>query len=75
MECWSWPACIDLTCPACNEIAPAWSWDWRGHAGFARLTLTIEEVFPGEVGILPGLSRLLEQASDGLSWHWFMIQD
>ncbi|EIC22495.1 hypothetical protein [Thiorhodovibrio frisius] len=75
MASWSWPEHSALACPACSKVSDAWHWDWRGRAGFARLTLGIEEVFPGEATPLPGLFALLEQASDGLSWHWFVVQD
>ncbi|MBK5968981.1 MULTISPECIES: FmdB family zinc ribbon protein [Thiorhodovibrio] len=75
MEDWSWPERTELACPACGTRSLAWQWDWRGHAGFGRLTLTIEEVFPGEAAVLPALPRLLERFSDGLPWHWFALQD
>lgn len=75
MRGWQWPERAQLPCPACAASALAWLWDWRGQAGFARLTLAIEEVFPGEAAPLPALPKLLAQASDGLPWHWFMVQD
>lgn len=75
MASWSWPEQGTLSCPACNNLDHAWRWDWRGQAGFARLALSIEEVFPGEATPLPELMALLSQASDGLSWHWFVVQD
>ncbi|MBK1648982.1 hypothetical protein [Rhabdochromatium marinum] len=70
-----WQAQAPLRCAACGQSHPAWQWDWRRQAGFARLTLTIEEVFPGEATPLPPLLLLLQQASGGLSWQWFAVQD
>lgn len=75
MKDWSWAKNEALACPACGSRRLAWQWDWRGHAGFARLALRIEEVFPGEAAILPALPSLLQQASDGLRWHWFAVQE
>lgn len=64
-----------LSCPICAHDTPAWHWDWRGQAGFARLRISIEEVFPGEASPLPGLLVQLRDASDGIPWHWFAVQD
>lgn len=75
MEPWRWPEQTELSCPGCGQASPAWHWDWRGHAGFGRLTLAIEEVFPGEAAPLPALLKLLRKASGGLSWQDFAVQD
>ncbi|WPL19830.1 hypothetical protein Thiowin_04977 [Thiorhodovibrio winogradskyi] len=75
MAHWSWPENSALVCPACANHSDAWHWDWRGQAGFARLVVSIEEVFPGEASPLPGLIALLKDASKGLAWHWFLVQD
>jgi hypothetical protein len=63
-----------LHCTACGERTPAWKWRWREQAGFGRVFLLIEEVFPGEGAPLPGLLRQLEALGVG-PWHWFYVQD
>lgn len=70
-----WPArSPDLRCPHCAAIHPAWAWDWRRVAGFARIAVSVEEVFPGEATPLPGLLADLGQLGAG-PWHWFAVQD
>jgi len=63
-----------ITCPACGEASPPWGYDWKGQAGFGRLFLQIEEVFPGEATPTPALMGLLE-ASNGCKWRHFYIQE
>lgn len=72
----TWPqiAAAALYCSNCTHTTAAWHWDWRGQAGFARMALSIEEVFPGEATPLPGLFELLHQASAGVPWQGFVVQ-
>ena len=62
------------TCPACGETRPPWRWDWKGQAGFGRLFLAVEDVFPGEAVPMPPLFDVLTRAS-GLGWRHFYVQD
>lgn len=75
VNAWSADEEPELHCPSCDQTSTAWSWDWRGHAGFGRLVVRIEDVFPGEATPLPRLLETLAEASDGLDWHWFTVQD
>jgi hypothetical protein len=63
-----------LDCPACGHSAPPWSWDWKESAGFGRIFLTVEEVFPGEAVPAPALLDLLTRIT-GCAWRHFYIQD
>jgi hypothetical protein len=47
---------------------------WRQNAGFGRLFVTIEDIFPGEAVPVPGLLDGLRRAT-GTDWHYFYIQD
>ncbi len=67
------PDCL-VICSHCGHRAPAWNWDWRGQAGYARIFCSIEDIFPGEVAPLPALLTQLDQHS-GIAWHWFVVQD
>lgn len=64
----------EVPCPACGRASPPWDYDWKEKAGFGRLFLQIEEVFPGEATPSSGLMELLERTS-GCAWQWFYIQD
>jgi hypothetical protein len=63
-----------ITCPTCGETSPPWAYDWKQKAGFGRLLIRIEEVFPGEAVPTPELMDLL-QSSAGCSWRYFYLQD
>ncbi|WP_089729626.1 hypothetical protein [Candidatus Thiosymbion oneisti] len=65
---------VQITCPACSEASPPWGYDWKGQAGFGRLFIRVEEVFPGEATPTPALMGLLE-GSSGCKWQHFYIQD
>ena len=71
---WSGSAAPRLTCGRCAAEAELDDWNWRENAGFGRLFITVEEVFPGEAVPTPELMNLLQQAS-GTSWRYFYIQD
>ncbi len=63
-----------IICPACGEGSPPWGYDWKGQAGFGRLFIQVEEIFPGEATPTPALMGLLE-GSSGCEWRHFYIQD
>jgi len=63
-----------IACPACGEACPPWDYDWKEKAGFGRLFVQIEEIFPGEATPTPLLMDLLE-GSTGCKWRHFYIQD
>jgi len=71
---WDGSAMQPLACPACAASAPAFRWDWKEGAGFGRLLVAIEEVFPGEAVPSPALLDLLARAS-GQPWRHFYVQD
>jgi hypothetical protein len=63
-----------LACPACGIQRPAWDWDWKESGGFARLSLWVEEVFPGEAAPADALLELLSDLS-AMPWRYFYLQD
>jgi len=63
-----------VTCPTCGKADPLWEYDWKDKAGFGRLFVQVEEVFPGEAAPTPGLMDLL-QGCTGHTWRYFYIQD
>jgi hypothetical protein len=63
-----------LQCSRCGGTGPARDWDWRHHAGFGRMFVSVEEVFPGEGQPLPRLLAALEGLGAG-PWHHFYIQE
>jgi hypothetical protein len=63
-----------LPCPTCGAPAPASAWDWKDAGGWARLSVWIEEVFPGEASPTDALMALLAEAT-GTPWRHFYIQD
>ncbi len=63
-----------LPCPACGGPAAASAWDWKDTGGWARLSVWIEEVFPGEATPTDALMALLGEAT-GTPWRHFYIQD
>lgn len=64
----------EVHCPACGDTGPPWVFDWKEKAGFARLFVQVEEVFPGEATPTPGLMGLLE-GSTGVAWRYFYVQE
>jgi len=63
-----------IACTTCGEAGPPWTYDWKEKAGFGRLFIQVEEVFPGEAVPTPGLMDLLADSSSG-EWRYFYIQD
>jgi hypothetical protein len=46
---------------------------WRKNAGFGRVFVTVEDVFPGEAVPVPTLLEGLRAAS-GVDWRYFYLQ-
>lgn len=65
---------IGITCPTCGKQRPPWGYDWKEKAGFGRLFIQIEEVFPGEAAPTPELTKLLEHTTES-KWLQFCVQD
>jgi hypothetical protein len=63
-----------ISCPTCGEASSPWAYDWKQKAGFGRLFIRIEEVFPGEAVPTPELMSLLQNVVD-CSWLYFYAQD
>jgi hypothetical protein len=63
-----------LPCPACGAVAALCAWDWKESGGCARLTLSVEEVFPGEAAPTDTLLQILAKSS-GMPWRHFYLQD
>jgi hypothetical protein len=63
-----------FSCPACGSERPDWCWDWKDTGGFARLSVCIEEIFPGEAVPTDALLNLLSDLSE-MPWRHFYVQD
>ncbi len=63
-----------LHCERCDATMPPWRWDWKRQAGFGRLFVSIEEVFPDEALPAAELLELMSRAS-GSEWDYFYVQD
>jgi hypothetical protein len=53
---------------------PLWAYDWREKAGFGRLFVQVDEIFPGEAIPNPKLMKLLARSTIA-EWRHFYIQD
>jgi len=62
-----------LHCHACGLVGPAWAWNWRRQAGFGRIFVIIEEVFPGEGQPLPALLAMLNALGAGPWQHFYLL--
>jgi hypothetical protein len=61
-------------CAACGRLVPIRDLDWKQSAGFGRLFVQVEEVFPGEATPTPELMLLLARLTGG-DWRYFYVQD
>jgi hypothetical protein len=61
-------------CAACGHLVPIRDLDWKQSAGFGRLFVQVEEVFPGEATPTPELMVLLARLTGG-DWRYFYVQD
>ncbi len=73
-EAWEDSPGAPLTCPQCHLPQLPLQLHWREHAGFGRLFVSVEDVFPGEAVPVPDLLELLESAT-GTAWRYFFVQD
>jgi len=71
---WEPVAAADIQCSACGGKKPPWDFDWKEKAGFGRLLVQVEDVFPGEATPTPELMNLLTRSAQG-EWCHFYIQD
>ncbi|MEA3276913.1 MAG: hypothetical protein U9Q81_16830 [Pseudomonadota bacterium] len=71
---WGAGRVTSIPCPACGNPQPPWGYDWKGSAGFGRLFVSVEEVFPGEAAPAPALMALLESIT-ACPWRYFYVQD
>jgi len=63
-------------CPHCGHRQNPLSYNWRQSAGFGRLFLYVENIFPNEAIPSPELLRNLEEGEhDCMPWSYFYIQD
>lgn len=62
------------SCPKCGAQHPPWIWDWKQQAGFGRLFVVVEQVFPGEAVPTQALMDLLTPLCN-CGWHHFYVQD
>ncbi len=63
-----------VSCAACGRSNSLLTVDWKAKAGFGRLFVRVEEIFPGEAIPTPELMRLLACTSPG-DWRHFYVQD
>ncbi len=63
------------SCPHCGHRQDPATYDFRQSAGFGRLFLCVEQIFPHEAIPSPSLLTHLQQASGGTSWHFFFVQE
>lgn len=71
---WETRSAPDAICPHCGASHPLCRWDWKQQGGCGRLTILVEEVFPGEAVPTPALLERLAQASNA-GWRYFYVQD
>lgn len=64
-----------VTCPHCGHQQDPATYDFRQTAGWGRLFLFIENIFPQEAIPSPELLDGLATASGGEPWHHFYQQD
>jgi hypothetical protein len=64
---------VEWTCGACGARTPPSQWNWRQQAGFGRLFIQINSIFPSEAVPTPELLESLERLS-ATPWRYFYIQ-
>jgi len=74
LAAWESGETANIPCPSCGETNPPWAYDWKEKAGFGRLFVQIEEVFPGEAVPTPELMKLVERVTHS-EWRHFYIQN
>jgi hypothetical protein len=68
------PERADVLCPRCGYRQRPVELGWRRNAGFGRLFVAVEDIFPGEAVPVPSFLQGLERAS-GVVWDYFYIRD
>ncbi len=68
------PERADVLCPRCGHRQRPVDLGWRRNAGFGRLFVAVEDVFPGEAVPVPSFLQGLQRAS-GVAWEYFYIRD
>jgi Zn ribbon nucleic-acid-binding protein len=71
---WERDAIAPVQCASCGTRSAPWELDWKNAAGFGRLFVQVEEVFPGEAAPTPALLQLLADIS-GTAWRYFYVQE
>lgn len=75
MECQEIQAsATEWTCNACGNRSFPSQWNWRQQAGFGRLFIQINSIFPSEAVPTDELLGSLERLSSN-PWRYFYIQD
>ncbi len=64
--------CID--CERCGSHQRPIDLQWKQNAGFGRVFIAIDNIFPGEAVPVPNLLQELEKFT-GTDWRYFYIQD
>lgn len=67
------PERADVLCPRCGHRQRPVDLGWRRNAGFGRLFVAVEDIFPGEAVPVPVLLQGLKRAS-GVNWSYFYIR-
>jgi hypothetical protein len=68
------PTEASVLCPRCGHSQRPLDLGWRKEAGFGRLFLVVEDVFPGEAVPVPALLQGLGRVTGG-DWHYFYVRD
>jgi len=63
-----------VDCPRCDHRQRPLDLGWRRTAGFGRLFIVVEDVFPGEAVPVPALLANLERTMGG-PWQYFYVRD
>jgi hypothetical protein len=62
-------------CPHCGHLQDPVSYDWRESAGWGRLFLCVENIFPQEAMPTQALLNQLQGATSELPWRYFYQQE
>ena len=68
------PQAMIVECPRCGHKQRPLDLGWRREAGFGRLFIVVENIFPSEAAPVPRLLTGLERAI-GIPWQYFYIRE
>lgn len=68
------PERCDVLCPRCGHRQRPVELGWRRNAGFGRLFVAVEDIFPGEAVPVPSFLQGLQKTT-GVVWNYFYIRD